>query len=177
MNERQQQYRKQAEEQGRMGLRHARARDLAASEWHVCNDGVLLCDYTNDYGIYDTEFNLNDPPSGPDWCEDCLKAVSKLMRPRWISGDYGPQFTKKTYGRIWVREEADVARVRDLIKDLDEFEFEYLPNDFVAVWPENPRKAELVYGHKFELRTDLLEYECWRRGIQIYLITGYRDRF
>jgi hypothetical protein len=71
-------YRKLAEDQGRMGLRHARARDLGSVEWHVCNDGDILCDYEHGYGIYNTEFDPAAPPSGDDWCSTCVRVATEL---------------------------------------------------------------------------------------------------
>lgn len=98
-------------------------------------------------------------------------------KPYWIAEYGGGEFAKKTSGRIFVRHEADVQRVIDIIKELDEFEFEYLPDGFVTVMPEDVNKAKLTYGHKFELRMDLLKLECWRQGIEVMLVTGWRDPY
>jgi len=68
-------YRAIAEQEGRMGLRHARARDLSSVEWHVCDDGDVLCDYEHGYGIYNTEFDPADPPVGDDWCSTCVRVA------------------------------------------------------------------------------------------------------
>lgn len=163
-----------------MGLRHARARDLSGPEWHVCNDGVILCDYQHDYGIYNTEFNTNLTHWGDDWCPTCVEKAKALVKPKnpyWMGEYGGREFAKKTSGRIFVRHEADVQRVIDIIKELDEFEFGYLPDGFVTVMPEDVSKAKLTYGHKFELRTDLLKLECWRQGIEVMLVTGWRDPY
>lgn len=67
----------------RMGLRHARARDISSVEWHVCHDRKILCDYKHGYGVYNTVFDPNDPPSGDDWCKVC---VDRAMA---ISGEKG----------------------------------------------------------------------------------------
>lgn len=96
-------------------------------------------------------------------------------KPYWIR-DSVHQLSRKTYGRIWVRTESDRERVLKLIREIDEDEFEsYMPKDFVAVMPEDPNEAKLSYGHKFEIRTDWLQYECWKAGIEIWIVTGYRE--
>lgn len=95
--------------------------------------------------------------------------------PWWIS-EYGPQLARKTHGRIWVRTEEDRLRVLEIIEQIDHAEFEcYMPEDFVAVMPDHPSKAKLVYGHKFELREDLLSLACWKAGIEIWIVTGIRQ--
>jgi|GEM_PF-3033926 len=101
--------------------------------------------------------------------------TEKEKKPWWI-GEYGPELNRKTYGRIWVRTEADRVKVLDLIKEVDPGEYEtYMPKDFVAVMPEDLSKAKLVYGHKFEIRTDQLELACWKAGVEIWIVTGHRD--
>lgn len=103
---------------------------------------------------------------------------TKLKEPYWINPEYGPQLGKKTHGRIFVRNESDRLQVLALIKLIDESEYEsYMPEDYVAVMPDDPVDARLTYGHKFEIRTDLLELECWKAGIEIWIITNYRDPY
>jgi len=107
--------------------------------------------------------------------EDCPNADIG-PHPHWIDPNEhrGPTLSNKTYGRIFVRTEADVAKVVEMIKTISEFEHSYMPKDFVAVMPEDVNEAKLVYGHKFEIRTDLLQLACWRAGIEIWIETGHR---
>jgi hypothetical protein len=74
--------------------------------------------------------------------------------------------TRKGYARIYVEKPEDVARVEDIIKELDAFEFEYLPDKLVAPMTEYPA---LVYTHKFDgMCMNRLTAICWQRGIYIW---------
>lgn len=70
-------YREIAENSRRMGLRHARAHDISSKEWHVCSDGVILCDYKYGYGIYNSEYD--EPMEGEDWCEVCTRFANEML--------------------------------------------------------------------------------------------------
>ena len=71
--------------------------------------------------------------------------------------------TRKGYARIYVAKPEDVEKVVALIKELDEFEFGYLPEGMVAPFSEYPK---LCYTHKFDgLCMNRLASECWKRGI------------
>ncbi len=75
--------------------------------------------------------------------------------------------TRKGYGRIYVLKAADVESVRHIIKELDEFEFDYLPDRLVATFSEYPA---LCYTHKFDgLDMNLLTAVCWKRDIPIWV--------
>jgi hypothetical protein len=77
-------------------------------------------------------------------------------------------FTRKGFGRIYTDSVEDCAKVRDIIKELDEFEYEYLPNDFVAPFSEYPK---LKYTGKFDaLDIDFLIATCWKRGIHVFCL-------
>lgn len=85
---------------------------------------------------------------------------------------------RKGYGRIFVEKETDIQKVKDIIKEMDEFEFDYLPDDLITVFSEDNMKA--VYTHKFsDLDTQLLTRICWERGIKMFvwygLMNGYED--
>lgn len=45
-------------------------------------------------------------------------------------------FDYKGYGRIFVEKEKDIQKVKDKIKELDDFEYEYLPDDLIRVCVE-----------------------------------------
>ena len=82
-------------------------------------------------------------------------------------------FTRKGYGRIYVDDPEHVQIVKDEIKAMDEFEFEYLPSDFITTFDHYP---ELAYTHKF----DALDYEAltarlWKRGIKIFCVSNGRS--
>jgi hypothetical protein len=85
-------------------------------------------------------------------------------------------FPYKKYGRIFVEKAEDVDKVKDVIKELDEYEFEYLPNDFIGVF--NPDRLYTVYTHKFDdLDTNVLTKECWKRGIKMFCWFGSIDSY
>lgn len=74
--------------------------------------------------------------------------------------------TRKGYARIYVEKPEDVVRVKDIIQELDAFEFEYLPEKLVAPFAEYP---VLAYTHKFDgLCMNRLTAICWQRGIHIW---------
>ena len=75
--------------------------------------------------------------------------------------------TRKGYARIYVAEPWVPEQVTAIIKELDEFEHEYLPSDLIAPFSEFPK---LAYTHKFDgLCMNRLTAECWKRGIFIWV--------
>ena len=78
-------------------------------------------------------------------------------------------FRTKGYGRIYVAKEEDVQRVKDIIKEMDPFEFEYLPDNLIALFSEYP---VVVFVHKFDdLDLDALTATCWDRGIFVWVFS------
>lgn len=75
--------------------------------------------------------------------------------------------THKGYGRIYVESETDIPKVKQIIEELDEFEFDYLPGKLIAPFSEYPA---VVYTHKFsDLDMDDLTAVCWARGIKVFV--------
>lgn len=80
-------------------------------------------------------------------------------------------FPHKECGRIFVEKEEDIEKVKNIIKEIDEFEYDYLPKDFITVFNENNMRA--VYTHKFsDLDIQLLTQLCWSRGIHMFCWNG-----
>lgn len=79
--------------------------------------------------------------------------------------------TYKGYGRIYVQTENDIEKVKKIIKDNDEYEFEtYYPHDLITSLKNYPN---VVYIGKFELLFDLTE-ECKKMNIPIFIFdSGY----
>ena len=74
-------------------------------------------------------------------------------------------FSYKGYGRIVVFEEAHVSRVLDIIKALDEYEFEgYYPKDLICCAKEGDN-VYLIYTHKFQMDSDRFHSACAHAGI------------
>ena len=94
------------------------------------------------------------------------------------------KFPRKGYGRIFVEKEEDIEKVKDIIRKMDEFEFEYLPNELIAVFDsniktfpqENPKDhlwLDMKYTHKFDsLNLNELQFRCWAEGIKIFCCIG-----
>lgn len=79
----------------------------------------------------------------------------------------------KGYSRIFVRDEADIERVVNILKELDIAEWEtYAPENIVTVWNGKP---ELVYNHKFELDTDKFYRACMEAGVAAWAVSSYQE--
>lgn len=83
-------------------------------------------------------------------------------------------FTRKGYGRIYVKDADAIEAVDEIIKEMDEFEHSYMPPSFIAPFSEYPR---VVYTHKFDaLDLDALTAICWARGIALFAFdAGHND--
>ena len=73
----------------------------------------------------------------------------------------------KSYGAIYVNDPKDIEKVKEVIKEMDEFEFDYLPSELIKPFAEYP---DVCYTHKFsDLDTDDLTAKCWTKGIMIWV--------
>ena len=78
---------------------------------------------------------------------------------------------RKGYGRILVQKEEDIQKVKDIIKEMDDFEYDYLPDDMIAVFKTNDVKT--VYTLNFDsLDLNELQIRCWEQNIPIMIIKG-----
>lgn len=81
-------------------------------------------------------------------------------------------FDYKGYGRIFVEKEEDIQKVKDKIKEIDDFEYEYLPDDLISVWEGDLN--DLVYNWKFdEMDIDDLCERLQMDGVKVAWIVGY----
>lgn len=84
-------------------------------------------------------------------------------------------FTRKGYGRIYVELEEDIAKVDEIIKTMDAFEWEYLPKKMIAVFTEYPK---VIYTHKFDsLDLNALTAICWAHSIKIWCFDSNMAEF
>ena len=75
--------------------------------------------------------------------------------------------THKGWGRIYTDKPENIEKIEAIIKELDEFEFEYLPEGLITVSESYPA---VVYLHKFsDMDMDTLTAQCWKRGIMIWV--------
>lgn len=78
------------------------------------------------------------------------------------------EFTRKGYGRIYVRNESDIQKVKDIINKIDSYECEYLPDDLITTIDNYPI---LSYIHKFcDLDMNKVIYECWKQNVEIWCL-------
>lgn len=81
------------------------------------------------------------------------------------------RFYSKGYGRIYVNTDEDVQKVKDIIKEMDEYEFEYLPKDLIAVYQG---EIQHVFNGKFDdLDLNELTKRCWNKGIYMFCTFGH----
>ena len=95
------------------------------------------------------------------------------------------QFPRKQYGRIFVSKQEDIKKVHKIIKQMDDFEYGYLPEKLVAVFEPKERifdngskhwMIELEYTHKFDnLDLNKLQIRCWMTGVPIFCVMGGQD--
>lgn len=75
-------------------------------------------------------------------------------------------FTRKGYGRIFVDKEENIEFVKNMIREIDEYEFDYLPDNFIAPFSEYPT---LGYVHKFDdIDINLLTAKCFKEGVYVF---------
>ena len=84
-------------------------------------------------------------------------------------------FTTKGYGRIYVMERSHIDSVKHIIKEMDQFEYDYLPDDFITVFSEYPK---LIFTHKFDdLDLDQLALKCFEYGVPVLCIDNRHSEF
>lgn len=90
--------------------------------------------------------------------------------------NYSMQFTRKGYGRIFVEKQEDIQKIKDIIKEIDDYEYGYLPDDLITVFTKE--NYESTYVHKF---CDLDMWEvlkvAWERGIHCFVVFGKINQF
>jgi len=83
--------------------------------------------------------------------------------------------TSKGFSRIYVVDQKAVELVKAIIKEMDEYEFVYLPKDLIAPFSEYPK---VVYTHKFDdLNIHHLTARCWSKGIHIWVFDAQHEEW
>ena len=94
------------------------------------------------------------------------------------------EFPRKGYGRIFVEKESDIPLVKEIIRKMDEFEYRYLPENFITVFNPNIRRfnnhvnepkdhlwLDMTYTHKFDsLDLNEFQFRCWAAGIKVFCV-------
>ena len=90
--------------------------------------------------------------------------------------NYSMQFTSKDYGRIFVEHEEDIDKVKQIIKELDEYEYNYLPDGLITVFSEKTYGSS--YVHKFsDMDMGQVLKIAWERGIHCFVVYGKINPF
>jgi hypothetical protein len=83
------------------------------------------------------------------------------------------QFDEKQYGRIYTNREGNVQKIKDIIKDMDEFEYGYITENLISVFAG---KFDAVYNGKFDqLDLDELIQRCNKQNITCGIIKAHED--
>ena len=82
--------------------------------------------------------------------------------------------THKGYGRIYVENELGIAKVKQIIGEIDVSELPYLPSNLISVFSEYPK---VVYIGKFsDIDMNLLTAECWIQGVKVWVLdNGHQE--
>ena len=94
-------------------------------------------------------------------------------------------FPRKQYGKIFVEKAEDIDRAHKIIKKMDEFEYSYLPKDFISVFEPIKNtssdgkqyfRVRLTYTHKFDsLDLNEFQFRCWESGIKVFCLMGSEE--
>ncbi len=73
---------------------------------------------------------------------------------------------EKWYARIYVFKPTDIEIVKQTIKEMDEFEYDYLPKDLITTFAGN---IHYTFTHKFyAIDMDELIAKCAEKGVYMF---------
>lgn len=76
------------------------------------------------------------------------------------------KLNRKGYARIYVSKKEDIVKVKKIIKEIDEFEYDYITSDLITVFDGT---IEHVYNGKFDsIDMDDLMAKCWDKGVYCF---------
>jgi len=85
--------------------------------------------------------------------------------------EFGEGYTtmpRKGYGKIFVEKIEDIEKVKQIIREIDAFEYDYLPDDLITNFKG---EKEASYTGKFDdLDINDLIVRCWNEGIKCFYI-------
>ena len=100
--------------------------------------------------------------------------------------NYEMKFSRKGYGRIFVEKEEDVEKVENIIKEIDEHEFEwYYPtgeymggNNERLVTAYSKENYKSIYVGKFDdMDISQVLNKAWEQGIHCFVVFGKCNEF
>lgn len=83
------------------------------------------------------------------------------------------KFEEKQFGRIYTDTTENIKKIKDIIKQMDQFEYEYLPKDLITVY-KGYFSCEYV-GKFDDLNLDELINNCKKKNIPCGYIKGYEE--
>jgi hypothetical protein len=82
---------------------------------------------------------------------------------------------EKHYARIYTDKPENIEKIKEIIKDMDEYEADYLPKDLIDVFTGH---VEYVYNGKFyDIDMDALMTRCWQAGIYAFYAIQQKQRY
>lgn len=85
------------------------------------------------------------------------------------------RFPRKGMGRIFVEKHEDIERVKQVIKEMDEFEFEYIPSGLITVFNPSETPSMSFTSKFYDLDIDELIIRCWKAGIKCFAVAEVYD--
>ena len=90
--------------------------------------------------------------------------------------NYKMIFPYKGYGRIFVEKEEDIDKIKEIIKEIDDYEYDYMPDDLITVFSEENYHSKFV--HKFnDMDMGKVLKVAWERGIKCFVVFGKTNKF
>ena len=85
--------------------------------------------------------------------------------------NYEMTFSRKGYGRIFVENESDVQKVEDIIRELDEYEFDYYYPTGNYMGGNNERLVTVFSEENYKRLLDVFSIECLVHLEQYIILT------
>ena len=83
------------------------------------------------------------------------------------------ELVRKGDSKCFVFDKTHIDEVYKIIKEIDEFEFDYMPDQWVKFWdyPTQKYHPSLNYNGKFDIDPILLKIACAKKGIAISIVS------
>jgi hypothetical protein len=85
-----------------------------------------------------------------------------------------PSLVFKGNSRCYVFEESHIKEVEAIIKEISEFEFGYMPENWVTLFTPS-YNDDLVYNGKFDIDVIELKIACAKKQIAIHILSTNID--
>lgn len=87
------------------------------------------------------------------------------------------ELVRKGESRCFVFDKKHIEIVEETIEEIDEFEFGYIPDNWVEFWdyPNSKYHPPMVYNGKFDIDVINLKIACAKKGIAIVIVSTNID--